>query len=97
MLIFVLTATYELRVSRKSHLRDHPTHMHTPIRRPVHGCVFSSDLLCMLVGAVKAIPISSLIGLQHETDSAYRLHNDSTPSHCPLSAVDFQKATKKNV
>ncbi len=24
MLIFVLTATYELRVSRKSHLRDHP-------------------------------------------------------------------------
>jgi hypothetical protein len=25
MRIFVLTATYELRVSRKSHLRDHPT------------------------------------------------------------------------
>jgi hypothetical protein len=25
MLIFVLTATYELRVSRKNHLRDHPT------------------------------------------------------------------------
>jgi hypothetical protein len=24
MRIFVLTATYELRVSRKSHLRDHP-------------------------------------------------------------------------
>jgi hypothetical protein len=24
MHIFVLTATYELRVSRKSHLRDHP-------------------------------------------------------------------------
>jgi hypothetical protein len=24
MWIFVLTATYELRVSRKSHLRDHP-------------------------------------------------------------------------
>jgi hypothetical protein len=23
--IFVLTATYELRVSRKSHLRDHPS------------------------------------------------------------------------
>jgi hypothetical protein len=23
--IFALTATYELRVSRKSHLRDHPT------------------------------------------------------------------------
>ncbi len=26
MRIFVLTATYELRVSRKSHLRDHPIH-----------------------------------------------------------------------
>ncbi len=26
MRIFVLTATYELRVSRKSHLRDHPTY-----------------------------------------------------------------------
>jgi hypothetical protein len=26
MLIFVLTANYELRVSRKSHLRDHPTY-----------------------------------------------------------------------
>ncbi len=25
MRIFVLTATYELRVNRKSHLRDHPT------------------------------------------------------------------------
>jgi hypothetical protein len=25
MRFFVLTATYELRVSRKSHLRDHPT------------------------------------------------------------------------
>jgi hypothetical protein len=25
MRIFVLTATYELRVSRKSHLRDHPS------------------------------------------------------------------------
>jgi hypothetical protein len=25
MRIFVLTAAYELRVSRKSHLRDHPT------------------------------------------------------------------------
>jgi hypothetical protein len=25
MHIFVLTATYELRVSRKSHLRDHPS------------------------------------------------------------------------
>ncbi len=25
MRIFVLTATYELRVSRKSHLRNHPT------------------------------------------------------------------------
>jgi hypothetical protein len=25
MRIFVLTATYELRVSRKNHLRDHPT------------------------------------------------------------------------
>jgi hypothetical protein len=25
MRIFVLTANYELRVSRKSHLRDHPT------------------------------------------------------------------------
>jgi hypothetical protein len=62
------------------------------------GCVFSSEcIFSMLVGAVKAIPISSLIGLQHETDSSYRLHNDSTPSHCLLSAVDFHKATKKNV
>jgi hypothetical protein len=26
MRIFVLTATYELRVSRKSHLRDRPTY-----------------------------------------------------------------------
>jgi hypothetical protein len=26
MRIFVFTATYELRVSRKSHLRDHPTY-----------------------------------------------------------------------
>ncbi len=26
MRIFVLAATYELRVSRKSHLRDHPSH-----------------------------------------------------------------------
>ncbi len=34
MRIFVLKATYELRVSRKSHLRDHPNertpyHIHT--------------------------------------------------------------------
>ncbi len=27
MRIFVLTATYELRVSRKSHLRDHPKYV----------------------------------------------------------------------
>jgi|LakMenE18May11ns_1017448.scaffolds.fasta_scaffold9091994_1 hypothetical protein len=30
MRIFVLTATYELRVSRKNHLRDHPT-VHTQV------------------------------------------------------------------
>jgi hypothetical protein len=29
MRIFVLTATYELRVSRKSHLRDHPSRTQT--------------------------------------------------------------------
>jgi hypothetical protein len=38
MHIFVLTATYELRVSRKSHFRDHPTanqkrRMTPPLRR----------------------------------------------------------------
>jgi hypothetical protein len=27
MRIFVLTANYELRVSRKIHLRDHPSHI----------------------------------------------------------------------
>ena len=31
MRIFVLTATYELRVSRKNHLRDHPTAVMTMI------------------------------------------------------------------
>jgi hypothetical protein len=30
MRIFVLTATYELRVSRKSHLRDHPNCSSSP-------------------------------------------------------------------
>jgi hypothetical protein len=29
MRIFVLTATYKLRISRKSHLRDHPNGCHT--------------------------------------------------------------------
>ncbi len=39
MRIFVLTATYELRVSRKSHLRDHPTA--DPIK-------FGSETLAMM-------------------------------------------------
>jgi hypothetical protein len=58
------------------------------------GCVFSSDLLCKLVGAVKALLISSLIGLQHETDSAYIGFIMIARHH---TAVDFQKSAKKNV
>ncbi len=33
MRIFVLAATYELRASRKSHLRDHPLRIHTKMSR----------------------------------------------------------------
>jgi hypothetical protein len=33
---FVLTATYELRVSRKNHLRDHPT-LHTGENRQIEA------------------------------------------------------------
>ena len=37
MRIFVFAATYVLRVSRKSHLRDHP-------RLPASGSIICSDL-----------------------------------------------------
>jgi hypothetical protein len=40
MRIFVLTATYELRVSRKSHLRDHPT----PVRLTIYCISFIEQI-----------------------------------------------------
>ncbi len=36
MHVFVLTATYELRVSRKSHLRDHPS-LACRYNKPMHA------------------------------------------------------------
>jgi hypothetical protein len=41
--IFVLTATDELRVSRKSHLRDHPTWRTPPASFSTHGSSPSSE------------------------------------------------------
>jgi hypothetical protein len=39
MRFLVLTATYELRVRRKSHLRDHPS-IHSPGGKGVGGSIF---------------------------------------------------------
>jgi hypothetical protein len=55
MRIFVLTATYELRVSRKSHLRDHPTFPANPFLQQAFGQIFNDDVNILLVFSFSAI------------------------------------------
>ncbi len=81
MRIFVLTATYELRVSRKSHLRDHPSQViqvgwgHDPVHPNKH--IYAKMALNLAAGKTEG----SSTGSRKRTWSATNSDAGSSSSH----------------
>jgi hypothetical protein len=95
MRIFVLTATYEFRVSRKSHLRDHPTFIiinHTNYTT----CILETGLLHVKEKYVEGlelepdsetgiIPVVWIAGVVDEREG--RVRDSSNPPYAVLLPV----------